>query len=398
MKRDYERSYEILGRVLTARIEEAGLNRHYILTKTKISESSLKSSLTGIRPFPDENLLKLVQLIKKHDEDEVALLHRIRGINKPGISITHMLRGFRAPLNVGYIDSPPFAFASRRGSKYPDGLLIRLNELFLQLLDVQCNWFQIPLDSVIEFLESRKVDFITGFILEAPSRQTRGLFLPLEMPFAIGINAVSCSPEIAGISTYTKLVKKLTQDRHASGKHLNIITVYGEIADDFFPAIFPNIEPSIRERERNVGETIKYYIKNHPDKHFNIVFADSMSCKRLLPSNAKLVLNDPIGRFQGGFLLPVHDYDWGQYFGRAFHGFLKARLPQVGNIFIDYSQELLEFLKTSDTRILSKKSKGQGISLAEHRREFWNLHEWLQAYWPREIPIPDGFKKHLKKA
>ena len=306
-----------------------------------------------------------------------------------------MLRGFDACINIGYIDSPPFSFESRRGPNLPDGLLVQLMELFLQLLGVHWKWQPIPFARVVESLENRSVDLISGFILDAPSRQTRGRFIPLDMPFAIGINAVTRSPDLQTGMKYNDLAALLQGGSSLHQHRFGIVTVLDEIADEFFPALFMGVEPTIRDDQRSVKEALRYYTSEHPDRDLQIVFADSMSCSRLLPPGAKLLLTDPIGRFQGGFLLPVHDEDWAQYFGNAFHGFLKARLPQVGRLFSDYSQQLLGFLQTSD-RPLALTGNANSSGMPGHdRREFWTLRDWLQAYWPRELPVPPEFCQHL---
>jgi len=178
---------------------------------------------------------------------------------------------------------------------------------------------------------------------------------------------------------------------------VNIITVRGEIADEYFPALFPEIEPTIRDDKRTVKETIKYYIDEQKDNELNVVFADHMSCTRFRPTNANLLLKLPVGRFRGGFLLPIHDDLWCTYFRTTFNQFLEARLPEIGRVFVDHHRELIRFLEITD-RSLSKLrlSSPSGRKIGGESK-FWTLEDWLDTYWPREIEVPQAFFDYIEQ-
>lgn len=320
-KSDKERSYEILGRELTARIRTSGISRSLVQSESGISDSTLKAACAGTRPIPDSQLAAFVKLTAQESEDLEVYREHMRHLNKPGASITHILRGSQARLNLGYIDSPPFASASRKGLNQPTGLIIDLVELFFQLAGAQWEWHRIPFQKLTSSLETRQVDLVAGFVLEAPSRQARAKFVPLEMPFAIGVNALTRSQNYSNPVDFQKFSRELMEAQRSGHNRHNIITIEGELADEYFPAILPYQEPTIRDTSRTVSDAIKYYLNEHEDRMKNIIFADHMTCTRLKPTGTNLIFDKPVGRFRGGFLLPTIDSDWSDYFSFAYHGF-----------------------------------------------------------------------------
>jgi hypothetical protein len=287
----------------------------------------------------------------------------------------------------GVLESYPFAYASRGNLNNPNGLLVELLQAYFQVLRINYEWTPVGYDLLIDALESRTVDLITGFILESAQRRVRAHFTPLPMPFCLGINAISSSPHIQGDLQYLDFCDIILKASQNSAKKFNLVTIADEIADDYLPLILPDSIVSIRESGRKVADAISYYTLEAADKEMNVVFADQMTCSASLRSGSHNLLKEPIGAFRGGFLLPVYDTEWSSFIEGSLYSMLSAKLPKVGIIFDKYHNHLTpfipkqdQFLKTSSHGII----KPPGGSLDG----FWSLEEWLSTFWPPALPIP----------
>lgn len=396
MKRfDHERPYEVFGRELSARIARRGLKLRDIAKKASVSESAIKASCSGTRPLPQLALRKIADLLIDNNEHVGCLVELLTRICKPYSSRTYFARGLLAPVRVGYLESYPFAFAPRGNLNNPQGLLIELLQTYFQVLRINYEWVPLNYDVLIDALETRMVDLVTGFVLDSPQRRVRATFVPLPMPFYLGVNGITSSPHIPTDLDYATFSAMISDGVKGSGKRFNLITVADEIADDYLPLILADAVVSLRETQRKVPEAIRYYTSDHPDRDVNIVFADQMTCYNSSALGLKLLFKHSIGKFRGGFLLPVYDQEWSSFIGNSLLSLLSSKLPKVGIVFNKYHSNLAPFIPQQLPGNM-KTFENVGGSTRHPSDEFWSLEEWLSHFWPPEIPIPLQFQSLLR--
>jgi len=329
--------------------------------------------LQGVRPIPLDKLDAVVKFLSDPSEKPENVRDTLARLMEPGVTRLSLLDPTaETTITVGFIATPPFVKTRAPGDNHPDGLLVDLIKLLFPLFGAKISWRPIGFHEMLERLADGEVDCVTGFILDTVRRKTRARFIPLSMPFSTGINAVTKAADIPGNSSYPDglaLLQRLTKPRK-KGNPLSIVVIDGELAHDYLAAIAPDTSARyVVKDERTIQEVIADYATSDQSDQY-VIFADSFSCQKAAADNGSLkqVFKDPIGRFAGGFLLPLDDEPWAEFFQQAILHLLSARLPETGRIFAHHANDLQVFLDERE------------------------LPAWRARYWPPEIDFPESWK------
>jgi len=383
-----DRPYRLLRRELGGRLREKGKTRKALATALKMPESALHSVFLGYRPLPEAKIPAAARFLAHSKEDPVRLEDVLAHANAPNASRVRLIREMREPVRIGYLEWPPFAEGS--GPEPKTGLLVELMTLLKEILGLEdYKWEPIEFPKLVESVED--VDIVLGFVLETLSRRAICRFVPFYLPFSVGLNAVAPSSlvEFDSPLNYRDGVDTITRLADGTDRPLLVAVVEGELADEYLPAFLPGIKP-VRDAERNIEEAIKYYATRR-DKDF-VVCADAISCQRIFRQDGsgrlRLVFKEPVGRFQGGFLLPPHDPEWEDYVRETFIHLLSSRLPKVGEIMSRYASKTSEILNLPPVHTNSSVNTSGPFS-----SRFVQIDDWYFACWPDQIPWPTEWAK-----
>jgi len=365
--------YRLLGREIKSRLQQRSQPRKAFADALGVDPNHIHAILVGLRSLPDAKIDAAAKFLLAPGEDLQGLKNRLVRLGEPGISRVHLLQdSIGDAVLLGYVDWPPFVMSRGLGDASPQGLLIELVNLLFRLIGINVSWRRLDFKQMLGDLSDGEVDAVMSFVLDTLKRKTRARFLPLRMPFSVGINAVTRSNEFDGDEEYDKALGKLQRGtkRPKKSDPLSVVVVGSEIAHDYLAAIAPEVTAPIEE-EGPIVETIRRFTAT---PHY-VVFADSVSCELALRQdrNLKQVFDHPIGAFEGGFLFPMGDPEWEAFFGEAFGHLLKAKLPETGRIFARYADDLQTFLDKE------------------------KLQTWLDECWPRQIAIPQSWDQKEKK-
>jgi transcriptional regulator with XRE-family HTH domain len=381
-----EKPYRLLGRELRFRLQRNGHTRDEFAEKVGLTRSHLDAILTGLRPFPVDKIPVAIPLLIVAGKEEDTLRRALTEAAPPNTSRLQLLRAFETPIQVGYFDWPPFVDCQADEAN-PTGLLPDLMRLFFRILEVDADWHRMSFTELLTGLTDNSVDLGVGFVLESVYRTARATFVPLHLPFAVGINAVTRHPDLASGGSFLQVMPQLKDALADPIAPVKIVVVEREIAADYLSAIVSGLrrDQVVIEKHRSIGDTIDFYT-NASDRY--VVFADHSSCLRKVIGNIsghlKLLFNRAIGQFQGGFLLPGGDQEWEEFFHQAFIHLLAARLPETGCILRRYARPL--------AALLVKDPYKTGVSLKDRAvEEFITWAEWYEAFWPKEIPPPEDW-------
>ncbi len=376
-----DRPYRIIGRELQYRLNRKGEEKSKLAKAIGIPINSLDSIMRGYRPFPSEKIDKASAFLARGDGDDKKLREILNAANTPGASRLLLLQNFEEPLQIGYVEWHPFA-APGLGTE-PGGMLVDLMHLLCNLLQLPYEWRRLKFHEMVPSLRNGDVDLVVGFVLETLYRRAHASFVPLFLPYRVGINAVTRSSEFTPNARPQLILDELKAASSRSDNQIKFVTVKGELADEYLPALVPGAK-SLQEKELSIEHAIRHHVQRSDRV---VVFADHVSCQRAIDDITEAddrlhqLFKDPLGRFQGGFLLPFDDNDWTEYFQTAFKHLLLAKLPATMGIIGRYADQTSQWLDDAP--------EIDGFSSSPNAYSFVGLDQWLNLCWDdkvRDIP------------
>lgn len=392
---DPKRPYRMLGREIQSRIHRLDLDRVALARKLDMPRNSLDSVLAGYRPLPADKLMHAADILAATGEDSETVREILQQVSVPDTSRLSLLLNpnSRQPLRIGYLVWPPFVEVV---GGHPEGLLVEMMRLLCRLLKIADEWVPLEFHDMLRKVEDGTVDIVVGFVLETLHRRARAAFVPLHLPFRVGLNGITASREFDRLGDlepeqrYREVLKILQSLSHRTSNPLLVVTVKGELADEYLPAFLPKVGSLKEEENLSIEDALDHYTKS--DKY--VVCVDHISCRRWLARNPnrnlKLLFKKPVGLFEGGFLLPLDDAQWTAYFERAFVHLLMARLPETGFIMSRHADQLNDLIDAGNKQW--RRSFEERACPFLQPTQFLTAEEWFHAYWPKEVPLPEQWK------
>jgi hypothetical protein len=316
-------------------------------------------------------------------------------------SRTRRLRLGQSVLRVGVMQFACWGRSSPDPATGSWGLAPDLLTLMAKLLDVEIQCKVLPLHTLVDEVSAGHVDVGAGYICRTPSRTTRTIFVPLDFPGELGLQAITRADLLPIDSASARTSFEQRRDwlvQQTKARKLQIIVVEGELAAEHRRSLFPelDLEPL---RDREIESVIKD--KDFGKRRDTVIVTDHLTCARhVKPAERrgdehpmKHVFDRKIGSFVGGFLLPDSDPDFAEYFRQSYLGLMNSRIPEVGEIFARHATELLPFL--SADRLAEGAARyefSDGMGRGEP-----TLSHWLARRWPPEIGIPKAWELQLMR-
>lgn len=383
-----ERDFHILSREISHRLSVKRITRKKLSALTNISEGRLSHLINGYRGVSkgkqDSELKILSELLAYDSEDPREVSRLLSHLNDDQASVTDLILYGSAPIRFGYLNWKPFAWTPESNAgetnPYPTGFLIELFDSYAQVLGARVEWIPLEFHQFFSEMSNKNVDAVLGFVLETTRRHAVAEFVPLKMPFSIGLNAVTNSPKLNKPMEYKKareILIKYTDKNIQKEEKITTIAVRDEIGDEYFPAILPELKLDTIESDRTLQETFKYYAA----RSNSVIFADHISCAEACERNQELqpLFESTIGEFFGGSLLPQWDMRWSNFFKESTQNFFRSKPPIVAILFEKYRNMLEPFITGTDQQKVV-------------------LEKWLTEYWPSNIdwsgPIYDEGKRN----
>jgi hypothetical protein len=403
---------EVDKHIRRVQIKQHDYSRAKLAERLDVAYSTLNNVLSGWRPPSEKLLMHLLFILSDGDPRNDAefidrwnnYAHAYSNPQKGAVSRTYRIALGAAPLRIGYLNFSCWANDGRQTSQAAEGIVPELLQLLAKSLNIVCEWTALPLQGLVNEVAAGHVDIAAGYICRTPTRTTRTVFVPLDFPTELGIQALTrmALPKIDSNSPLTAFQQRRDWiEQHAKTGALQIVIVEGEIACEQRHNMFA-VDVPIRIFSEPPGDIDQALARFGRDKDVVIV-TDHVTCEAAIHQSRskrepglqpfELVFQEKVGSFVGGFLLPASDPEFLKFFRRAYQSLMNSRMPAVGEVILKYADQLLPFMPLDRFRIpklppgarRSRGMMGQPTTLAQ----------WLVGHWSPDIPVPEVWKQHI---
>lgn len=341
----------------------------------------------------DRDLAKFIEGYQL--ESAVAPMRNRPGVRTMPVSRTHRLNLGRGALRIGVLDYSPWGRPGQAEHLRPDGLVPDLLAVMAASIGIECQWRMLRLAHLEDAVVAGEVDLAAGFICRTPRRTVRTVFVPLDLPVELGIQAITrISPEGADY-----FERKEWLEREIVAKRMELVMAEGEMAWDYRQSILSErVVPLITTipKAEILETTERYWDKEGVVIMTDHVTADQFVLKSKKAGEAKRfrkIFHRKLGSFGGGFLLPDNDEEFLKFFRASYSHLIHSRLPIIGELLNKYARELVPFMRAT-IRVLALPSDSPWQDRQRHLAG--TITEWVLENWPVEVPVPKEMTKLMR--
>jgi hypothetical protein len=261
-------------------------------------------------------------------------------------------------------------------------------------MGIECTWHLLTLDRLVDELVSGAIDIAAGFICRTPKRTMRTVFVPLDLPVELGIQAITRADQ-SEIQGRPFSSRKLWLDERARNGDLKIVIVEHELAWDYRHSLFDPGTPIQVERGGDIHDAVARYYNDRKA----VIVTDHVTAANVSRASKDADETEPfgglfeykIGSFSGGFLLPASDREFLKFFRSSYQHLITSRMPVFGEIISKYADHMAPFMENRFRRLtLAEGNYSVQEALQPLKSEQpLALANWLANHWPKDIPVPN---------